>query len=77
MHYAESHPEVKNLFGAKPFNVMPIAWTIKRGNVELLNFMNTAIDWLLVNDRFSKVAEKYGNTGRYIMHPDFVPLGSG
>ena len=29
MHYAESHPEVKNLFGAQPFNVMPIAWTIR------------------------------------------------
>ncbi len=42
-HYAESHTEVKNLFGAQPFNVMPIAWTIKRGNVELLNFMNTVI----------------------------------
>jgi ABC-type amino acid transport substrate-binding protein len=77
MHYAESHTEVKNLFGSQPFNVMPIAWTIKRGNVELLNFMNTAIDWLLVNDRFSRVAEKYGNTGRYIIHPEFVPLGSG
>jgi polar amino acid transport system substrate-binding protein len=75
-HYAESHPEVKDLFGASPFNVMPIAWTIKRGNMELLNFMNTAIDWLLVNDRFSNVAAKYGYTGRYIMHPDFVPLGS-
>ncbi|HEY0182046.1 MAG TPA: ABC transporter substrate-binding protein [Rhodopila sp.] len=76
-HYAESHPEVKDMFGNQPFNVLPIAWTVKRGNIELLNFMNTGIDWLLVNDRFSKVAAKYGSTGRYIMRPEFVPLGNG
>jgi polar amino acid transport system substrate-binding protein len=75
-HYAQEHPEVKDLFGDKPFNVMPIAWTVKRGNTELMNFLNVGMDWLLVNDRLNAIAHKYGDTGRYIMHPDFVPLGA-
>ena len=74
--YSKEHPEVTNLFADNPYNVLPIAWTAKRGNTDLLNMMNTAIDWLMVNDRFQTIAAKYGETGRYVAKLSYVPLGS-
>ncbi len=73
--YSAGHPEVTNLFADNPYNVLPIAWTVKRGNQELLNMMNTSIDWLMINDRYQTIAAKYGETGRYITKLDYVPLG--
>jgi ABC-type amino acid transport substrate-binding protein len=76
VRYAREHPEVENLFADQPYNVLPIAWAVKRGNNDLLNFMNTAIDWLMINDRFQKIAGKYGETGRYVAKLTYVPLGA-
>lgn len=73
--YAREHPEVTDLFADHPYNVLPIAWSVKRGNQDLLNFMDTAIDWLMINDRFQNLAASYGETGRYIVRLDYVPLG--
>jgi ABC-type amino acid transport substrate-binding protein len=73
--YAREHPEVTDLFDGHPYNVLPIAWSVKRGNADLLNFMNTAIDWLMINDRFQKLAAVYGESGRYVARIDYVPLG--
>jgi ABC-type amino acid transport substrate-binding protein len=74
--YAREHPEVTDLFSGHPYNVLPIAWSVKRGNEDLLNFMNTAITWLMVNDRFQKLAAAYGETGRYLAKTEYVPLGA-
>jgi hypothetical protein len=38
--------------------------------------MNTAIDWLMINDRFQKIAAGYGETGRYLAKIEYVPLGT-
>ena len=73
--YAREHPEVTDLFDGRPYNVLPIAWSVKRGNDDLLKFMNTAIDWLMINDRFQKIAAGYGETGRYLAKLTYVPLG--
>ncbi|MBV9527839.1 ABC transporter substrate-binding protein [Sphingomonas sp.] len=74
--YAKEHPEVTNLFEGHPYNVLPIAWSVKRGNEDLRLFMNTAIDWLMINDRFQKLASAYGETGRYLLKTEYVPLGT-
>ena len=76
VRYSREHPEVRNLFASRPYNVLPIAWTVKRGNEDLLRMVDTGIDWLMVNDRFQKLAAKYGETGRYIARIDYVPLGA-
>ena len=63
MFFAKQHPDaVMDLFDGRPYNVLPIAWSVRRGNQDLLNFMNTAIDWLMVNDRLHKIAATYGET---------------
>lgn len=73
--YAAVHPEVDDLFAANPYNVLPIAWTVKHGNQDLLNFMNSSISFLLATGRWAKMSEKYGPTGRYYDKPALVPFG--
>jgi polar amino acid transport system substrate-binding protein len=73
--YSREHPEVLDLFAAHPYNVLPIAWAVKRGNQDLLNFMNTSINYLLTTGRWAKMSEKYGPTGRYYAKPLLEPFG--
>ncbi len=73
--YAKEQQGVTDLFDGRPYNVLPIGWSVKRGNDDLLKFMNTAIDWLMINDRFQKIAAGYGETGRYLAKIEYVPLG--
>lgn len=73
--YAEVHPEIVDLFAGRPYNVLPIAWSVKRGNEDLLNFMNTSIDYLLTTGRWEKLSEKYGPTGRFWDKPYLAPFG--
>jgi polar amino acid transport system substrate-binding protein len=73
--YSLEHPEVVDLFAGHPYNVLPIAWAVKRGDQDLLNFMNTAIDYLLTTGRWSKMSEKYGPTGRYYARPTLEVFG--
>jgi len=74
--YASQQPGVTDLFQAKPYNLLPIAWSVKRGNQDLLNFMNTSIDFMLLTGRWEKLAEKYGATGRFYDRPDLTPFGA-
>ena len=74
--YAKEQQGVTDLFDGRPYNVLPIGWSVKRGNDDLLKFMNTAIDWLMINDRFQKIAAGYGETGRYLAKIEYVPLGA-
>lgn len=73
--YSAVHPEVTDLFAGHPYNVLPVAWSVKRGNQDLLNFMNSAITYLISTGRWSKMSEKYGPTGRFVSVPNLVPFG--
>jgi ABC-type amino acid transport substrate-binding protein len=73
--YASQQPGVTDLFGAQPYNLLPLAWSVKRGNDDLLRFMNTAINFMLLTGRWEKMAEQYGATGRFYAKPDLVPFG--
>jgi polar amino acid transport system substrate-binding protein len=75
--YVPAHPEVEALFGGSVFNTLPISWAIRRGENNLLAFMNTAIDYMLISGRWDTLAKQYGATGRYRDTPQLVPFGSG
>jgi ABC-type amino acid transport substrate-binding protein len=75
--YAAQHPEVVDLFGDRPYNVLPIAWAVRKGEPELLQFMNTAVDYMLINGRLEQLASKYGPSGRFQLRPLFDPVGVG
>lgn len=74
--YAAQQPGVTDLFEDNPYNVLPIAWSVRRGNQDLLNFMNTAIDFMLFTGRWEKMAQNYGATGRFYAKPQLVPFGT-
>jgi polar amino acid transport system substrate-binding protein len=73
--YAAQQPDVTDLFQDNPYNVLPIAWSVKRGNQDLLNFLNTSIDYMLFTGKWEQMSEKYGATGRYIEKIPLVPFG--
>lgn len=73
--YAPSHPEVEPLFGGKVFNTLPLAWAVRRGDQDLLDFLNTAITFMLSSGRWDALAAKYGSSGRYKDVPQFEPFG--
>jgi ABC-type amino acid transport substrate-binding protein len=73
--YTKEHPEVKDMFRDNPYNLLPIAWTVKKGNTEMLNFMNTAIDYLLSTGRMERMSEAYGPTGRFKEASPLVVFG--
>ena len=73
--FAAAQPSVTDLFGAEPYNVLPINWAIKRGNQDLVEFMNIAIDFLMTTGRWEKMAEPYGPSGRYFVKPHLSVFG--
>lgn len=73
--YASQQPGVTDLFQDNPYNTLPICWSVKRGNDDLLRFMNTAIDFMLLSGRWEKMAEPYGGTGRFMDKPQLVTFG--
>jgi polar amino acid transport system substrate-binding protein len=74
--YATAQPGVTDLFQENPYNLLPIAWSVKRGNQDLLNFMNTSIDFMLLTGRWERMANVYGMTGRYQDRPALIPFGT-
>ena len=73
--FAAAQPSVTDLFGNEPYNVLPINWAIKRGNQDLVEFMNIAIDFLMTTGRWEKMAEPYGPSGRYFVKPSLSVFG--
>lgn len=74
--YASQQPGVTDLFQSSPYNLLPIAWSVRRGNQDLLNFLNTSIDFLLLTGRWERMAAQYGMTGRFQDRPTLVPFGT-
>ncbi|HYB69327.1 MAG TPA: transporter substrate-binding domain-containing protein [Candidatus Bathyarchaeia archaeon] len=74
--YAAGHPEVVDLFADHPYNVLPIAWAVRKGEPELLNFINTAIEYLRVNGRLDQFAAKYGPNGFFQVRTQYQPIGT-
>ena len=67
--FALAQPGVTDLFGKEPYNVLPINWAVKRGNQDVVEFMNIAIDFMMTTGRWDKMAEPYGPSGRYYSKP--------
>ncbi len=74
--FAAAQPGVVSLFDKEPYNLLPINWSVKRGNQEVVEFMNNAIDFLMVTGRWEKMAEPYGPSGRYFVKPQLSVFGA-
>ena len=73
--FCAAQPGVTDLFGKNPYNVLPINWSVKRGNQDLVEFMNIAIDFLMTTGRWEKIAEPYGPSGRFFVKPQLSVFG--
>ncbi|HJP68055.1 MAG TPA: ABC transporter substrate-binding protein [Sphingomicrobium sp.] len=73
--FCAQQPGVVDLFGKEPYNVLPINWSVKRGNQDLVEFMNIAIDFLMTTGRWEKMAEPYGPSGRFFVKPHLSVFG--
>ena len=65
--YAAEHPEVTDLLADRPYNITPAAWAVRHGDVELLSFINTAIQFC---EATGKLQEFEVKAGAHWLHPE-------
>ncbi|KAA5613536.1 amino acid ABC transporter substrate-binding protein [Rhodovastum atsumiense] len=70
--FVTRQPSVRNLFAGKPYNFTPIAWSVRRGNAELANVINTGIEVLLSSGRWDDMTRGLDVGTRFIDAPNFV-----
>ncbi len=57
--FAKTHPETEDVFAGNPFNLNPNNYAVRQGDLDFLNFMNTALDYLMTSGEFEEFEEKY------------------
>lgn len=55
----EHNDSVLNLFEDKPFNRVGAGWFVRQNDTELLQFLNTAVDWLESSGTIIETARNY------------------
>ena len=70
--FVAKQPTVKNLFADNAYNFTPVAWTVRKGNADLLAVLNTGIDILISTGRWDELARPFGPNTRHIDAPNFV-----
>lgn len=69
--FATEHKDsVEDLFAARPFNVVGAGWFVAQDQADLLQFLNTTIDWLESSGELRRLASRYDL-------PSFFSTGSG
>jgi polar amino acid transport system substrate-binding protein len=58
-NFAETHPQVDDLFASNPYNITPAAWAVRYSELDLLVFINTALDVLDTNGVLATIDKKY------------------
>lgn len=57
--YAQSQSEVVDLFKEKPYDLTPIGWAVRQGDIDFLQFVNTALDYMDTTGRLIQWESKY------------------
>ena len=58
--YVTAHSETKDVFADGPYNLMPIAWSVRQDDVIWKDFLDTAITTLEVQGKLSEFESRYG-----------------
>ena len=74
--YINEHPSMVNLFPDHPFDMQAIAWTVRRNDLEFLNFLNTSIEWMRINGVTDTVASRFPSKGHFVVEQVYRPLGN-
>jgi polar amino acid transport system substrate-binding protein len=67
--YANTHPEVIDLFADNPYNLTPVAWAVRYGDTDFLNFINTSISYM---ESIGKLAEFEKKYDAHWLHPKLI-----
>lgn len=57
--FAETHPQVVDLFGDEPFEVTAVGWAACQGDFRWLRFLDTALDYVESTGRMRKWQARY------------------
>jgi polar amino acid transport system substrate-binding protein len=57
--FVHKQPTTKNLFGAEPFNLTPVAWAVARGNTDLVAAVNAGLNIMLYSGRYDAMSVPY------------------
>lgn len=72
------HPDqLVDLAGATPFYVLPLAYAVAKGNAELLQMTNTALEWMESAGKWQEMAEPYKGqlAGVYYLDRKYITFG--
>jgi ABC-type amino acid transport substrate-binding protein len=58
--FAKANPQVKDLFAKAPYNLTPVSWAVRKGDNEMLNFLNSSIDTLDIQGHLREYEQKAG-----------------
>lgn len=61
--YAKTHPEVIDLFAKNPFAFTAASWSVRKEDIQLLNFLNTAIQYMQTTGKDVAFEKKNGYEG--------------
>ena len=72
--YVEQHPEVQELFGGAPYSTTPVAWAVRTGDQELLNFLNNALGYLAATGAIEQSVQRYHPAGIFQLAQEYEAL---
>lgn len=58
--FAKANNQVKDLFANNPYNLTPISWAVRRGDEQMLNFLNSSLEALDSQGRLREWEQKAG-----------------
>jgi ABC-type amino acid transport substrate-binding protein len=72
------HPDkLVDLFAEKPFYLLPIAYAVSSGNRDLLQLLNTSLDWMESSGKWQELAKPYREQlgGVFFVERSYKPFG--
>jgi len=58
--FAKANAQVRDLFANAPYNLTPVSWAVRKGDDELLNFLNSSLKALDYQGRLREWEQKAG-----------------
>jgi ABC-type amino acid transport substrate-binding protein len=72
------HPDkLVDVFGAQPFHLVFVSYAVAKGNRDLLQLINTTLDWMDSTGKWQELAKPYGDklSGVFFVQRDYKSFG--
>jgi polar amino acid transport system substrate-binding protein len=72
------HPDkLIDMYGSNPFHLVFVSYAVAKGNRELLQLVNTSLDWMESTGKWQELARPYGSqlAGVFFIAPVYKPFG--